>query len=231
MTKRKSLVLAVAAIAGGALLGATSASAHEAGDLIVRAGIASVQPKDSSTELALNGSAIGGSEAGVGGNEQLGITFTYMLDNHFGLELLVATPFEHDISAQTGALGLGTVDAGSTKHLPPTLTLQYFPLDPSSKFQPYVGVGVNYTTFFEEDVAGDLQGVLGNGSLKLDDSFGLSAQVGVDYQITDKLLLNAAVRYIDIDTEATFSFDSGNELKTDVAIDPVVSMISLSYKF
>ena len=38
----------------------------------------------------------------------------------------------------------------------------------------------------------------------LDNSFGLSAQVGMDYQIDKKWHVNASVRFIDIETEASF---------------------------
>ena len=34
---------------------------------------------------------------------------------------------------------------GSIKHLPPTLSVIYYPLDKTSAFQPYVGAGVNHT--------------------------------------------------------------------------------------
>jgi outer membrane protein len=64
------------------------------------------------------------------------------------VDLLASTPVEHDLKADLGA---STVDAGSAKHLPPTVTLQYCPMDTASKFQPYVSVAVNYTKFFDED--------------------------------------------------------------------------------
>lgn len=229
--RKHKLATAVASLLGGAmLLGATTASAYDAGDTIIRVGIASVQPDASSTELALDGAAIAGSFADVKGNEQLGLTFTYMLTSNWGLEVLASTPFDHDITADTGALGLGVINAGSTKHLPPTISLQYFPMDGSSDFQPYVGLGVNYTKFFSENVATDLQGVLGNGTLDLDASIGLAAQIGMDYRISDKWQLNAAIWFADIETDATFRFEGGAVLTTDVAIDPIVPMVSLSYK-
>lgn len=148
----------------------------------------------------------------------------------FGLELLASTPFSHDISAATGALGLGRAPAGETKHLPPTLSALWFPLDASSDFQPYIGLGLNYTKFFSESVSPTLEGVLGSGSLSLDDSFGLSFSAGFDYSLSDKLGVNVAVRKIDIDTKAVFSF-TGAELTSDVAIDPLVYMVGLSYQF
>jgi len=204
--------------------------AHQKGDFIARAGLANVSPDASSSALQLDGGAIAGSEADVDDNTQLGLTFTYMLTDNWAVDVLASTPFKHDISADTGALGLGEIDAGETKHLPPTVSLLYFPADSSSKFQPYLGAGVNYTIFFEESVDAQLEGVLGSGSLKLDDSLGLAVQAGIDYKISDQLLLNAGIFWIDIDTEAQFGF-ANNRIETDVEIDPFVFMLSLGWKF
>ncbi|MBQ0799879.1 MAG: outer membrane beta-barrel protein [Porticoccaceae bacterium] len=210
----------------GLMLLTPAVLAYEAGDIIVRAGVASVQPVEDSDPLEINGVAAAGTKAGVDNNEQLGLTLTWMLDAHWGIGVLAATPFEHDLSAR----GLG-VDAGSVKQLPPTITLQYFPMHADCKFQPYVGLGVNYTKFFDEDIDSELEGVLGAGDLELDDSFGLAAQAGVDYAINDHWLLNASVWYLDIDTTADFNFDSGVRVKADVEVDPWVYMVGLGYKF
>ena len=214
-------------LATGLACGAGSALAYEAGDIILRAGIASVQPDESSSDLELNGADLAGTSAGVDGNEQLGLTGTYMLTSNLGLGLLASTPFEHDITAN----GLG-VDAGSAKHLPPTLTLQYFPMDAASDFQPYAGIGINYTAFFDEQVDSELETALGSrGDLELDDSLGLALELGFDYAIDEHWLLNAAVWYIDIETSADFKFDNGNRVKADVDIDPWVYMVGVGYKF
>jgi outer membrane protein len=210
----------------GLVCGAGNALAYEAGDIILRAGVASVQPDESSSTLKLDGSALAGTHAGVDNNEQLGLTGTYMVTSNVGIGLLAATPFEHDITAN----GMG-VDAGSTKHLPPTLTLQYFPMNSASDFQPYVGIGVNYTAFFDEEVDSELEGVLGRGDLELDDSIGWALEAGFDYAFDEHWVLNAAVWYIDIDTNADFKFDSGSRVQADVDIDPWVYMAGIGYKF
>ncbi|MFK7914891.1 MAG: OmpW family protein [Pseudomonadales bacterium] len=213
-----------------ALWSGTPVWAYEGGDFVARAGFASVQPDASSSELNLDGGLIGGSEADVDSNTQLGLSFTYLFTDRWGIDVLASTPFTHQIEAATGALGLGTIDAGETKHLPPTVSVVYYPGPLSSRLQPYVGVGFNYTLFFQEDVDAELEAVLGSGSLTLDDSFGLALQVGVDYQLSEQLYLNAAVRWIDIDTDADFEF-AGNRISTRVEIDPWVYMVALGWKF
>ena len=216
---------------GAALLVmAGAAQGYEAGDMLFRAGVATVAPDASSSELSLDGGAITGSEADVDNGTALGLTFVYMLTDRIGLEVLAASPFSHDITAETGVLGLGEVDAGETKHLPPTVSLQYFLNANDGAFQPYVGAGLNYTLFFDEDVDSELEGVLGAGQLDLDASFGLALQAGFDYALNDKWVVNAGVWWVDIDTDATFSFGA-SELTTEVEIDPWVYSLSLGYRF
>lgn len=88
---------------------------------------------------------------------------------------------------------------------------------------------MNYTLFFEEDVHSELEAVLGQGSLKLDNSLGLALQAGVDYRLTERMYLNASVRWIDIVTDANFEF-ANNQIDADVEIDPFVYMLALGWK-
>ena len=200
-------------------------AAYPAGTVVLRSGGALVQPREQSSALALDGVALPGTGAAVGDDTQLGIAATYMVTSHWGLGLLVATPFEHDLRA----LGVGA-DAGSVQHLPPTLTLQYFPREAASAWQPYVGVGVNYTWFFDEEVGGELMQIFGDGDLTLDSSWGWAGQLGVDFRWDDHWLLGASLWYLDIDTEATFRFPA-HRVTAAVAVDPWVYMLGVGYTF
>lgn len=200
--------------------------AYQAGDAIVRAGIAVVDPQDSSSFVQVAGSPTT-LKASVESDIQLGITGTYMLTEKLGIGLLAATPFQHTVSVR-GATGLDGKFA-DVKHLPPTLTMQYFPMASSSVWQPFVGAGLNYTTFFGEDLTSERE-QQGFSGLSLDDSWGLALEAGVDYRLTDKVLVNASVWHVDIDTEATFRL-GGASGKVKVDIDPWVYMLALGYKF
>lgn len=210
----------ICSLAVVAALVSPSVFAHKQGDFVLRVGAASVVPNDSSDKIL--GSQ---EELKVDSNTQLGLTFGYMFTDNISLELLAATPFSHDIS--TDLLGLG--DIADTKHLPPTLMVQYYFGEPQSKFRPYVGAGLNYTIFFDEGFNNKAKNV-GLTDLKLDDSFGLAANVGVDYMINDQWFVNASAWYANIETEATYKF-GGAKQKTDVKINPWVFMISGGYKF
>lgn len=219
---KKALVLAAA------LAAATPALAHEAGSFIVRAGAAHVAPNDSSSNVSIAGINQPGTKANVGSDTQLGLTFAYKLTDNIGIELLAATPFSHRV----GLSGFGAPVDGklaSVKQLPPTLTLQYYPMPKESRWQPYVGAGINYTTFFDEKLT-SAQKANQFSSLSLSDSWGLAGQIGMDYMITDRLMFNMAAWYIDIDTTARARLN-GDRVKVDVDIDPWVFMIGLGYKF
>lgn len=122
------------------------AMAHQAGDILVRGGLAFVSPQTSSDNV------LGTGELEIDSNMQLGLTLSYMLTDNWGVELLAATPFSHSVSTA----GLGEV--AKVKHLPPTLMAQYYFGDANSKVRPYVGAGINYTTFFDEEGRGALAG-------------------------------------------------------------------------
>ena len=227
MKKILSVALA-AALAGGSL----AAQAYEKGDMIIRLGATMVDPDADSDAINLPG--VPTLRADVDDDTQLGIIPAWMITDKIGLELLAATPFEHDISV--GGKGVGDIDAGSTKHLPPTLSLQFYPLGGNSGWQPYVGVGVNWTYFYDEDVDGELKDALGailgaeKASLSLEDSWGLSAQAGVDIPLGNQWGINLAVWYIDISTEAKIKTDVGT-VEFDVDIDPWVYNVGIFYRF
>ena len=199
-----------------AFLPAVPAFAYEAGDIIVKAGVINVIPKDGNADTS---ALVPDSELDIDSNIQLGLTGVYMVNQYLGVELLAATPFEHTAEGDGG--GIDGVDVLTTKHLPPTLSAQYYPMGADSAIQPYVGLGVNYTFFFdEEDDAG-----LGSNGLK--PSFGLAYSAGVDYMVNDKWLVNASVWKVDIDTEVK----GGDADGLDVEIDPIAFMVACGYKF
>ncbi len=233
MKKLLHLGLAVALASGAGF-----AHAYKAGDVVLRLGAATVDPDTSSDKINLGVAGVPPLEADVDSDTQLGIIPMWMVTDDFGLELLAATPFEHDISVSGQGLSL---DAGSTKHLPPTLTLQWYPRGGHDGWQPYLGIGVNYTYFFDESVDGQLKGALGSllgatgAKLDLGDSFGMSASAGVDIPFGEHWAFNAGVWWIDIDTNAkvTARFADGSTapVKFDVHIDPWVYNVGIAYKF
>lgn len=205
-------------VASAIALTTGSAIALEQGDWIVRVGAAHVNPDASSSPLT---NVAPDARVDVDHDTQLGITLGYMYTDNIGVGLLAATPFKHDIKGAGDIAGLGKI--GETKHLPPTLTLQYH-FTPKSSVRPYIGAGINYTNFFSEKTVG-----LGDTKLKLDDSWGLAAEAGVDIDINDRWFVSGQAWYLDIDTDAKLTGDITDSSK--VSIDPWVVMIGIGTTF
>jgi outer membrane protein len=199
----RSLLVAAAAVA---FILSPAASAHEKGDWLLRVGVGHVDPKSSNGDIA-----------SVDSGSALVFNGTYFFTPNVGFEILAATPFSHDIK-----LASDGTKVGETKHLPPTFSLQYH-FDTAGAFKPYVGAGLNYTLFFDEETQGPLDGT----SLKLDDSFGLAAQLGTDIEVSETISLNFDVRWIDINTDAELD---GAALE-EVEIDPIVYSLTAVWEF
>ncbi len=209
------------------------ATAYEAGDWIVRGGAALVEPDESSSEVKINGAGVPDTGLGADNDTQLGLTVSYMLSDKIGVELLASTPFKHSVSLidpNSSIAGTGTPIA-TVEHLPPTLSLQYFFLDASSALQPYAGVGINYWIVVDDELSSAVKAAPFNArGLDIDNSVGLALQLGVDYQLQDNWLINAAIWKIDVDTDASFQTDVG-KVSAEIDIDPWVYMVSVGYKF
>ncbi|ADO48782.1 outer membrane protein OmpW [[Enterobacter] lignolyticus] len=208
--------LAVAALVLSSFSG--GAWAHDAGEFFIRAGTATVRPTEGSDNVL---GSLGSFQ--VSNNTQLGLTFTYMATDNIGIELLAATPFRHKV-------GTGPTGTIATVHqLPPTLMAQWYFFDAKTKLRPYVGVGINYTTFFNNSF-NDTGKDAGLSDLSLKDSWGAAGQVGVDYMLNQDWLINASVWYMDIDTDVKFKANGVNQ-SVSTRLDPWVFMFSAGYRF
>jgi len=185
--------------------------AQSKGDWTLGVGVHAVDPKSDNGRLA------GGTlPVRVDTDVKPTLTFEYFVRDNLGVEVIAAWPFEHDVSIA----GLGTV--GSTKQLPPTVSLQYH-FNSKGKVSPFLGAGVNYTTFFSEDT----RGALAASKLKLEDSWGLAAHVGLDFALTERSAIRVDARWIDIDTDVKLD---GAGIGT-VNIDPIVYGAAYVMKF
>lgn len=177
-----------------------------AGDWLFRVGAHDVMPKS-------NNSPIANVDDGV----SLTFSATWFATENWAVEVLGGLPFKHDIN-----LNADGSRVASTKHLPPTVTLQYHFM-PTARFRPYVGAGLNYTIFFDEETTGALAG----SKLSLDDSFGLAAEIGADFALNDDWSVNVNLRWFDIDTDAKLN---GSDIGT-VEIDPYAVGLMVTRKF
>lgn len=203
MSMPVSFVTSVLALALGLSL-APVAQAAPASPWLVRLGVSDVAP-DSDHSRTLAGD--------VDVEHGLGMSFNvaYFITPQIAVDVLAAAPFKQDVAVNGS-------EVASVKHLPPVLSLQYH-FAPEAAIRPYVGAGVNYTLFMDEQIRG--------ADLRLKNSAGLAGQVGVDIPVTPRITLGADIRYIDIDSEARVN---GTRIGT-LHIDPLVCTLNVGYRF
>ncbi len=216
----RALILSTAMLAASAAI--IPASAAE-GDWLVRFRVINVDP---SGDVGTVNPGFPTGSVSVDNAIVPEVDFTRFFSDHWAAELILATS-PHDISGVGSLNGLGKI--AETMALPPTITLQYH-FAPEASFRPYIGAGLNYTMFYNEDTTTSLVGALGPTSIDLDDSFGFALQAGFDVDINEKWFFNADIKYIDIDTEATLNSNGTiNTVKVD--LDPVVAGIGVGFRF
>ena len=210
-------------------------------DFAVNIGAIGVIPDDSSSSLStieqVAGLPTGSTRVAVDNNVQLGITLDYIINKNWTVELIAATPFSHEISVKGSAIN--GLDIGKTKQLPPTLLLQYHFDTGNDAISPFLGLGVNYTRFFNTEVSGELKDTLGalnivtaqdSTRLDLTDSWGVALQAGINIDFNDRFGLHAMVSKVDIETTGRVKVNGNTIQKVDVKIDPLVAMVGLRIK-
>jgi outer membrane protein len=201
----------IAPLLGAAALAVTALPA-QANDWFVRVGAVQVSPKSD------NGTLAGGAlKTDIDSNTQLGLILGRHLTPNLAVEVLAATPFSHTAK-------LNGAKAVEFKHLPPTVSLQWY-FNPEGRVNPFVGAGLNYTFVYDEKpVAG---GPVAGAKIGLDNSFGLAAQAGLVFKMSDAIDLVLDARWIDIDSDVKVN---GSKVGTAV-VDPLVVGLTLGYRF
>jgi len=229
--KKSLLVLAIAAAFAPVLAQA------EAGDWVVRARAVSVSPnEDSDLGKYVNenlGAVINtGAELSVDSNVIPEFDISYYVTKNIALELILALGTKHDVSVIKSTGPVVNQNLGEVDLLPPTLTAQWH-FNPDQTFDPYVGAGINYTHVLDRNLKFS-QGALPVSKIKIDsDSWGLVAQAGFDINLKDGWLINADVKYVQIDTDVkTKIIATGQWVKIDsLDINPWVFGIGIGKKF
>ena len=150
------------------------------------------------------------------------VDFEYYWSPNWSTELVLTYPQSQTVTLEKSALGGPTV-LGTFKHLPPVLTMKYDFL-PTSDFQPYVGVGVNFTIISNVNLA-----VPTVGALKLSStSFGPALQAGFDYKLQDHWYANVDVKWFKLQSDVDLV---GTGKVSTVHVDPFLFGIGIGYRF
>jgi len=202
----KRAVLAVIATTA-ALMGANAFA--ESTPWLVRARAVHIDPADKSDPVGGAGAA---DRIAVSSKTIPELDISYFFTPHVAAELVLTYPQKHDVYLDGKTIG-------TFKHLPPTLLAQYH-FTPDQSFSPYVGLGLNWTTFSKNKLLG------GQGSLE-HDSFGLTVQAGFDLKLDKHWSLNVDVKKVQLRSDVLI----GGARASRVKVDPVLFGVGVGYRF
>lgn len=167
--------------------------------------------------------------------ETLYIGYSRRLSSAFELELALGYPplskVEGKGPATVGSVPYNGQVVSSARWLSPTLLLEYKFLPESSKWRPYIGVGVNYTQFYDRTVT--TQGAAATGGptrLSLTASVGPAGTVGVSYNITGHWHAYASYSISRINSDLALD-TAGVERTSRIKFGPQALVISGGYSF
>ncbi|MER9197160.1 OmpW family protein [Mesorhizobium australicum] len=147
------------------------------------------------------------------------LDISYFFTDNIAAELILGTTYAH-IEGQGTIAGLDNI--GKIWLLPPTLTLQYHFTD-FGAFKPYVGAGVNYTIFYNQDVGSA-------DALHVKNTFGTALQVGFDYMVDQHWGVNFDVKKVFLKPDFDVTVD-GAKLTGKAALDPWLIGAGVTYRF
>ncbi|MER8817126.1 OmpW family protein [Mesorhizobium sp. M0965] len=147
------------------------------------------------------------------------LDISYFFTDNIAAELILGTTYAN-IEGQGTIGGLGNI--GKVWLLPPTLTLQYHFTD-FGAFKPYVGAGVNYTIFYNQEVGSA-------GALHVKNTFGTALQVGFDYMVDQHWGVNFDVKKVFLKPDFDVTVD-GAKLTGKADLDPWLIGAGVTYRF
>jgi outer membrane protein len=148
------------------------------------------------------------------------LSYEYRFTPQWGVELAAGLPPTHDTQAKGSIAFLGKVS--SVKQAAPTLFVNYHFGDDSATWRPFVGLGVNYTRFY------DAKSEYGQ-NIELSDSVGPAAQLGLSYALTPQISLCAAIATAKVKSDLVATGSTVHT--TTIDFRPVVYTVALGYKF
>ena len=222
---KAALKMLVVALAFGA---SVSASAQTAGTWSVAVGINNIAPKG--TTDPISAPSVVNSTTAVSSNAEPIVEISYMFTDHISAEFGLGTPYKHDLSGAGSLQGAGKL--GSLKQLPPTIFAQYHFMDADSPFRPYVGLGLTYAMFYDEQGSGTFTAVSNTGgqaaTFTVDNAWGVTPQAGLTFALNKKWFVDAMVGKTYISTTVHLS-PGGQTAKAP--LNPVVTSLAVGYRF
>jgi outer membrane protein len=163
------------------------------------------------------------------------VAYLRRLSSHFSVEIAGGVP-PLTKSVGKGPATLGSVpyngqEISTARWLAPTALLEYSFLDDSSALRPYLGVGVNYTAFYDRDSTAAGNAAAGGPTrIELPSSFGPAATAGVTYQLSHRWNLSAS--YSVTRVRSRLAAITGDVVRTSqISFNPSALVVAAGYSF
>lgn len=155
--------------------------------------------------------------------------YTRTINEHWDVDVVLGIPPKYDVYGAGTFAPFGVI--ATVKEAAPTVFAIYNFGHPKDKFRPFVGLGVNYTKFFNAKTTASGELAAGGPSkITTTESVGLAAKAGATYNLSDQWALIGAVGYADVRT--TLTVNTGSiERSGDVKFNPVTYSLTLGYRF
>ncbi len=190
---------------------------------MIRVGALGVLPDGSGSTL--NGFApVGLYNARLTDNVVPEIDLNYFITKNWAVEAICC--FAHTTLEAAIAPGGNRLNIANTTAFPPTVTLQYhFAL---GQFDPYVGIGANYTWGFwtQSWLTNDLL-KSGNG-INVHGAAGIDFDMGFDYYLTRHWVVNLDAKYLPLTMDANVL---GVQNAAHINVDPWLVRLAIGYRF
>jgi outer membrane protein len=154
---------------------------------------------------------------------------------HWDVELALGyPPLQKTVGKGPATLGSVPYDGqviATARWIAPTVLLEYVFLEESSRWRPYIGAGVNYTTFYDRNStpAGDAASG-GPTKISLTPSVGWAATAGVNYHIANNWHMYASYSFSKVATDLTA--DTAGVIRTShIDFAPQALVLSVGYSF
>lgn len=218
---------------------AVPAMAQQAGDNLINAGWAHLGLNQSSEPLKLGTFTVPNSGAHVSNADTLLLSFTHFFTDNVAVTADLGIPPKFKLNGSGSLNGLGQL--GTATQWSPAMLVKYYFGDANSQFRPYVGAGATYVWYSNIKLSSSLTGLLGGGdpgastSADLSSSFAPVANVGMAYNFDKNWSANVSLSYVPLKTKADLSTHHSDgttsHATTKITLNPLVSVLSVGYKF
>ena len=133
--------------------------------------------------------------------------------------------------ATVGSVPYNGVVVSSARWIAPTLLLEYRLLNENYAWQPFIGVGVNYTTFYDRTTTAAGNAAFGGPTrLSLTASVGPAATIGVGYHVAGPWHVYGSYSIAQVKSDMSAN-TAGVERTTHISFGPQTLILSVGYSF